>query len=194
MTTELETIPDATIDEQDQAPQLVGLMAEYKDVDSAVQAARVVRDRGFKVWDLHSPFPIHGIDKAMGLRATYLPWIVLIGGLFGMASGIALQVWTMSIDYPFLASGKPLNSFPAWVPIIFELTILCSSLAAVAGMLLLNRLPMLYNPLFNKPRFRRVTDDRFFIVIGADDEKFDEIETMRLLESTGALLVDKVED
>src|SRR5690606_33031943 len=135
---------------------LVALMAEYKDVDSVMRAARKVRDAGYRIWDVHSPFPIHGIDKAMGIRATLLPWIVLGGGLTGLVTGVGLTVWTMAVDYPFMISGKPYNSFPAWVPVIFELTILFSSLAAVFGMLLLNRLPMLYNPLLNHERFRRV--------------------------------------
>jgi hypothetical protein len=194
MTTEVETAHDPVAMPEEDMPRLVALMAEYKDVDSVMVAARRVRDAGYTVWDVHSPFPIHGIDKAMGIRPTILPWIVLGAGLTGLVTGIGLTVWTMTIGYPYLISGKPYNSFPAWVPVIFELTILFSALAAVFGMLMLNKLPMLYNPLLNHPRFRRVTDDRFFLVIDVQDERFDETETLRLLEATDPVVVERVED
>ena len=174
--------------------ELVGLLAEYTNVDQVLKAARAVRRAGFTRWDVHSPFPIHGIDYAMGIKPTILPWIVLGMGLTGLASAITLQWWCNAYDYKFLISGKPLWSFPANVPIMFELTVLFSAYTAVFGMLLLNRLPRLYNPLFKHDRFRRATSDRFFVVIDASDPKFDEAQTTRLLQDAGATAVERVED
>jgi len=177
-----------------EATELVGLLAEYKDVDSVTNAAQAVRKAGFSRWDVHTPFPIHGIDPVMGIRPTGLPWLVLGGGLFGCFGGLWLQWFTNAHDYPFLISGKPFWSLPANIPVIFECTVLCAALTAVFGMLGLNRLPTLYNPLFKSDRFRRVTDDRFFIVLDASDAKFDEPSATKLLNDTGAIAVERVED
>jgi hypothetical protein len=174
--------------------ELIGLLAEYESVDDILKAARAVRRAGFARWDVHSPFPIHGIDYAMGIRPTILPWLVLGGGLTGLGTAIWLQWYCNVYDYPFLISGKPVWSFPANVPIMFELTVLFSALTAVFGMLGLNHLPQLYNPLFKSDRFRRVTSDRFFIVIDASDKKFSEAETTRLLLDAGAKSIERVED
>jgi hypothetical protein len=174
--------------------ELVGLLAEYTNVDQILKAARAVRRAGFTRWDVHSPFPIHGIDYAMGIKPTILPWIVLGMGLTGLASAILLQWYCNAFDYKFPISGKPYWSFPANVPIMFELTVLFSAYTAVFGMLLLNRLPRLYNPLFKHERFRRVTDDRFFVVLDASDPKFDEQASTRLLLDAGATVVERVED
>jgi hypothetical protein len=174
--------------------ELIGLLAEYPNVDQILKAARAVRRAGFSRWDVHSPFPIHGIDYAMGIRPTVLPWIVLVGGITGLVSAILLQWYCNAYDYKFLISGKPIWSFPANVPIMFELTVLFSAFTAVFGMLGLNGLPRLYNPLFKSERFRRVTTDRFFIVIDSSDPKFNEQETTRLLTDAGALGVERVED
>ena len=174
--------------------ELVGLLAEYTSVDQILKAAGVVRRAGFTRWDVHSPFPIHGIDYAMGIKPTILPWIVLAMGLTGLASAILLQWYCNAFDYKFLISGKPLWSFPANVPIMFELTVLFSSYTAVAAMLMLNRLPRLYNPLFKHDRFRRATDDRFFVVLDATDPKFEEAASTQLLLDAGATAVERVED
>ena len=173
---------------------LAGYLAEFDDLDTVVAAARQVRDAGFRLWDVHSPFPIHGIDDAMGIRPTILPWLVLAGGLAGLAGGLALQVWTMGIDYPYLISGKPLVSLPAFIPVVFECTIAGAAFTAVFAMLLLNKLPMHYNPLFKSERFRRVTDDRFFIVIDATDPAFDAQRTRAFLESLHPVAVESYED
>jgi hypothetical protein len=174
--------------------ELVGLLAEYADVDAVVKAAHSVRKAGYSRWDVHTPFPIHGIDPVMGIRPTGLPWLVLLGGLFGLFGGMWLQWYTNAHDYPVLISGKPFWSLPANIPVIFECTVLCASLTAVFGMLGLNRLPTLYNPLFKSDRFRRATNDRFFIVIDASDSKFDEPGAMKLLTESGAVAVERVED
>jgi hypothetical protein len=176
------------------AVELVGLMAEFESVDSVVEAAARVRRAGFMRWDVHSPFPIHGIDPVMGIRPTILPWLVLGGGLSGLIGGMALQWYCNAFDYPIIISGKPFWSLPANIPIIFECTVLLSAITAVFGMFALNGLPMLYNPLFKSERFRRVTDDRFFIVIDASDRRFDEAETTKLLQDAGAVAIERVED
>ena len=174
--------------------ELVGLLAEYTNVDQVLKAARAVRRAGFTRWDVHSPFPIHGIDYAMGIKPTILPWLVLGMGLTGLTIAILLQWYVNAYDYKYLISGKPIWSFPANVPVMFELTVLFSAYTAVFGMLLLNRLPRLYNPLFKHDRFRRVTDDRFFVVLDATDPKFDEQASTRLLLDAGATAVERVED
>ena len=178
----------------EQKVELVGLLAEYTNVDQVLKAARAVRRAGFTRWDVHSPFPIHGIDYAMGIKPTILPWLVLGMGITGLTTAILLQWYTNAFDYKYLISGKPIWSFPANVPVMFELTVLFSAYTAVFGMLLLNRLPRLYNPLFKHERFRRVTDDRFFVVLDASDPKFDEQASTRLLLDAGATAVERVED
>lgn len=186
-------------------PKLAALMAEFDNVDAVMHAARTVRDAGFKKWDVHSPFPIHGIDGAMGTKMTVLPWIVLCGGLTGLFGGLFLTWWSNAskIETPFMAnlqgyqfmiSGKPTWSLPANIPVIFETTVLLSALTAVFGMLILNKLPMLYNPLFKSDRFRRATDDRFFVVIDARDERFDEQQVQALLSGLNPLAIERVED
>jgi len=192
---------DASIDIEHS--ETVAVLAEYDTVDAVFYAADKVRKAGYSRWDVHSPFPIHGIDPIMGIKPTILPWIVLAGGTTGMIAGLFLTLFTMATSipalgqfsgYPYLISGKPLNSLPAYIPPIFELTILFSAFGAVFGMLLLNNLPMLYNPLFRSHRFKRATDDRFFVVIETADVKYDEVETVKLLRSTRPLALERVED
>lgn len=178
----------------DEVPQLVGLTGEFADVSGVVAAAEKVRDAGYTVWDVHSPFPIHGIDKAMGLKPTILPWLVLGAGITGLLGGLGMVWFTNAFDYKFLISGKPIFSLPANIPVLFECTVLFAALTAVFGMLGLNKLPMLYNPLLKSARFRRVTDDRFFVVIDAADPKFKETEVANLLLSLGAVAIERVED
>ena len=175
-------------------PMLTGLLGEFADVSAVVSAAQKTRAAGYKVWDVHSPFPIHGIDAVIGIRPTVLPWLVLCGGLTGLASGLALQWFCNAFDYQIIVSGKPMFSLPANIPIIFECTVLFSALTAVFGMLGLNRLPLLYNPLFKSARFRRVTDDKFFIWIDESDSQFDEKATEEFLKSVGATVVERIED
>ena len=194
----------STVIEQDQTTalpfsepeqvELVGLMAEYPTVDAVMSAAAKVRKAGFTRWDVHAPFPIHGIDAVMGTRPTILPWLVLGGGLSGLVGGLGLQWFCNAFDYPMLISGKPFFSLPANVPVMFETTVLAASLTAVFGMLGLNKLPMLYNPLFKSDRFRKVTDDKFFIVLDASDRRFDEAHATQLLTEAGATVVERVED
>ncbi|HEX8520767.1 MAG TPA: DUF3341 domain-containing protein [Tepidisphaeraceae bacterium] len=173
---------------------LAGYMAEFADVDSILSAAEKVRDAGYRLWDTHSPFPIHGMDDAMNIRPTILPWLVLGGGLTGLTGGLVMQWWMNAKDYAYYVSGKPLFSLPAFIPVIFECTILLAAMTAVFGMLMLNKLPMLYNPVFKSERFRRVTNDRFFLVIDAEDPRFDERETEELMRSLNPISIERLED
>jgi hypothetical protein len=188
------------------AEQPAVILGAYDTVDAVMDAARRFRDAGYKRWDVYSPFPIHGIDRAMGNKPTILPWIVLVGGLTGMGLGLFLCIYTMATEfesfflpgsqriwgYPYLISGKPFNSLPAWIPVVFELTILFAAFGAVFGMFILNKLPLLYNPLFKSVKFKRVTDDRFYIGVDARDAKFGEAEA--LLKETGASDLETVYD
>jgi hypothetical protein len=192
MTTAIEKIRQAM--SADETRKLVAVLGEFQDVTSIVRAARAVRAAGYTRFDVHSPFPLHGIDAAMGIRPTILPWLVLLAGLVGLVGSLGMQWWMNSHNYPFLISGKPLFSLPAFVPIIFECTVLCAAYTAVFGMILLNRLPMLYNPLFKIDRFRRATVDRFFLVIDATDPKFQQAGASQLLQELGANAVEAVED
>jgi hypothetical protein len=196
MSTEVYEYPDAAtpVAEAPDATTLVGFTAEFDNVDSVLTAARKVRAAGYKVWDVHSPFPIHGIDAIIGIRPTILPWMVLCAGCTGTTCAILMQWWMNAYDYKILISGKPLFSLPANIPIIFEMTVLFSALTAVFGMLALNRLPLLYNPLFKSARFRRVTNDRFFVLIDSSDRLFDEVKTPEFLASLSPLMVERVED
>lgn len=169
-----------------------GLLAEYEDQDKLIEAAKAVRDQGFTHWDSYSPYPVHGIDPAMGIKPTRLPWFVLCAGLTGLTTAVVLQWWTNAVDYPWIVSGKPLWSVPANVPIAFELTILFSAITTFVSMLVLNGLPKPSHPLDRVRRFARVTDDRFFLLVEAADAKFDEVGTRRLLEGTKPVAVEAV--
>jgi hypothetical protein len=180
------------------APQLppgpcYGILAEFTTPGELYRACERVRDAGFTRWDAHTPFPVHGLERAMGLRRSRLPWIALVMGLTGVGLGFALQWWVHTSAYPLVISGKPFFAWPAFVPITFELGILFAALGAVFGMLALNRLPMLHHPLFRSRLFERVTDDAFFISIESWDPRFDPAATGKLLESLGARSVELVE-
>jgi hypothetical protein len=193
MATELHEPENAPVDVVEER-HLAGLLAEFDNVDSVMKAARTVRDAGFQRWDVHSPFPMHGIDNAMGIRPTILPWLVLGAGLTGLTVGAVLIWYTNAFEYPFYASGKTLLSVPTWIPVMFELTILFSALTAVFGMIGLNALPQLYNPLFKIDRFRRATADRFFVVIDATDPRFDEEQVTQMLKGLNPSAIERVED
>jgi hypothetical protein len=161
-------------------------LAEFATPGKVMKAAEKVRDAGYKRWDVHTPFPVHGMDRAMGMPDSRLGWIVLACGLTGCAAAFTLIFWTNGVDYPLVIGGKPPDAFPSMVPVMFELTILLSAFGAVFGMLGLNPLPRHHHPVFYSDRFDSATDDRFFISIEAADEKFDVEDTRALLESIGA--------
>jgi mono/diheme cytochrome c family protein len=169
-----------------------GLLAEYDTPSQILHAAKAVRKAGFTKWDTYTPFAVHGIDDAMGIKMTILPWFTLCAGLVGLATAITLQWWTNAHDYAWIISGKPFWSIPANVPIMFELTVLLSAITTLVGMLMLNNLPHPSHPLDQVRRFARVTDDKFFLLIEASDPKFDDAETRELLESTHAHAIETI--
>jgi len=146
-----------------------GYLAEFRTPDEVLAATRKARERGYRRMDVYSPFPVEGVAEALGFERTWVPGTVLVGGLLGAAGGYVLQFGLNAVDYPLNVGGRPLNSLPAWIPIMYELTILVGSLFAVLGMLALNGLPMPYHPVFNVPEFARASTDRFFLAIRADD-------------------------
>lgn len=175
-------------------PPLHGLLAEYESPFQLLDAAKKVRDAGFTRWDTFAPFPIHGIEKAMGIKMTVLPWLVLGAGLTGLTVATLFQWWTNGVDYPWIISGKPFWSLPANVPIMFEMTVLFAGITTLAGMFALNGLPHPSHPLDLKERFARATDDRFFLLIQASDPKFDEKATRKLLDGTEPMVLDEVKE
>jgi len=171
-----------------------GLLAEFDNPAAIYHACEEVRDAGFKKWDAHTPFPVHGLDDAMGLNRSKLPFIVLVMGITGACIAMTLQYWVAAVEYRMVISGKPFFSWQAFVPITFELGVLFGALGSVFGMLGLNQLPKFHHPLFQSARFERVTDDRFFISIEAADNRYDSDETPQFLESIGALAVERIGD
>ncbi len=165
--------------------RLWGLIVRLDDVPELIAAARVVRDAGYRRWDCHTPFPVHGLNEAMGLRLTRLPWFVFGAGALGATLGLLMQWWMNAVDYPLIISGKPLFSLPANIPIVFEMTILFAAITAFVGMLTFNRLPQHHHPLLALEEFRAATDDKFFIAIEAADPHFDERQTRELLARFG---------
>jgi hypothetical protein len=176
------------------ARRLHGLMAEFDDPGALVAATAKARAEGYRRMDAYSPFPIEELHEAMGAHHSRLPLIVLIGGLVGCVSGFLLQYWASVIAYPVNVGGRPFNSWPAFIPVTFECTILGASLSAVLGMLALNGLPMPYHSVFNVPRFALASRNRFFLCIEARDRKFDLDATRRFLETLGPREVSTVDD
>lgn len=170
----------------DSNEKLHGVVGYYTDVEGLMAAARKVRDAGYKRWDSYTPFPVHGIDDAMGIKPTILPWIVLGMGLTGLCVGLLLQWYTNAYAYVFEISGKPDWSLPANIPVAFETVIAFSAFTAFFGMLALNKLPHLSNPLHKLERFKRITNDRFAIVVEAADKSFDAGRVRALLADGGA--------
>jgi hypothetical protein len=161
--------------------------AEYASPSALYEAAKQVRDSGFKRWDVHSPFPIHGMDEAMGLGKSWLSSVVLCGGITGLLTAVVLEFGPSSFIYPLVVHGKPTDwrTVPAFFPIMFELTVLFSAFAAFFAWILMNGLPRWYHPVFNWERFKRATNDGFFLIIEARDPRFTEVEARELLEKTG---------
>ena len=172
---------------------LYGVIGEFESPNDLVHAARKVYEAGYRRINGYSPFPIEELSEAIGLTHTSLPLIVFLGGIVGMFGGFFLQYWIEVIDYPINVGGKPYNSWPAFIPITFEMTVLCAAFAAVLGMLILNKLPQPYHPVFNVPNFALATRDRFFLAVEANDAKFEHGTVTDLLKSLGALEVSDVE-
>jgi hypothetical protein len=171
-----------------------GLMAEFDDPTSLVAATERAHREGYRSMDAYSPFPIEELHEALGAHHTRLPLIVLIGGLCGCIGGYGLQYWSSVMAYPLNIGGKPLHSWPAFIPVTFECTILCAALSAVLGMLALNGLPQPYHPMFNVPRFALASRNRFFLCIESVDPKFDLEQTREFLMTLGPREVSTVAD
>jgi hypothetical protein len=174
-------------------PPLYGIMAEFDNPSDLVAAARLTHEAGYRRINGYSPYPIEELSEAIGFTRTSLPLIVLIGGILGGLGGFFMQYWMEVIDYPLNVGGKPFNSWPAFIPITFECTVLVASFAAVFGMLALNKLPQPYHPVFNAPNFALATRDKFFLVIEANDPKFRHNETTQFMKTLGAMNVSDVE-
>ena len=174
--------------------EIYGLMAEFDSSTELVEAAEKTRDAGYTKTDGYSPFPIHEMDEALGIKRSILPYIVFGGGIAGLVAGLGLQYFTHVIDYPIIVGGRPHFSLPAFVPPAYELTILLASFAAVFGMLLLNGLPKPYHPVFNVPRFNLASREKFFLVIESEDPNFDYEETRKFMESLNPQEVFDVEE
>lgn len=174
-------------------PLLYGLLAEFKNEEALVEATRRTYEAGYRKIEAYTPFPVEGLATYMGVRGRRLPWIVLGGGLLGGLGGLFMQWYSSVIDYPLNVGGKPYASWPNFVPITFETTILVAGIAAVLGMLALNRLPEPYHPVFNVAAFANASRDHFFLCIEADDLQFDRAQTKAFLQDLGAHRVDEVE-
>lgn len=171
---------------------LYGLLAEFEDPDTLLAAARRTRQAGYRKVDAFSPYPVDELAEVLDMRRTWIPLVVVIGGLAGAAAGYALQYYTSVVDYGLNVGGRPLHSWPAFIPVTFETAILGAALGAILGMLALNGLPMPYHPVFNVPRFVRATQDTFFLLVEAADPRFDDQATREFLLSLGPRQVSDV--
>jgi hypothetical protein len=177
-------------------PHLYGLLGEFDSPRQLMDAAKKAREAGYRRMDAFAPFPVEGLSRALGLGRKHdlVPLLTLVGGLGGGLTGFFFQVWANVSSYPQNIAGRPLNSWPAFIPVTFELTVLGASLFAVFGMLALNRLPQPHHPLFNIERFKRASNDKFFLCIESHDAKFHLVETARFLQSVNAQHVTEVRD
>ena len=169
-----------------------GVLAEFADADELVAAAREVQAAGYREVEAYSPMPVEGLAEALGFRRTRMPLVVLVGGIIGCLSGWALQYYTSVIAYPLNVGGRPVNSWPSFVPVVFEMTVLVAALSAVLGMLAMNGLPRPHHPLFGIPQFDRASQDRFFLCILARDPMFHPMSSRQLLERLGPVEVTDV--
>lgn len=179
--------------EQMMARELFGIIAEFREPKALVAATEKAAEAGYTAMDAYTPFPVHGMSEALGLKRNLLPYIVLLGAILGGVGGYYLQYWTAAVDYVLNVGGRPPHSWPAFLVITFETTILGAAAFGVFGMLALNRLPMPYHPVFSTPNFELASRDRFFLCILGTDPLFSEAEVRAFLNQTGAHMVFDVE-
>jgi len=173
---------------------LYGLMAEFSTPQQLIAAAKKAREAGYRKVDAYTPCPVEGLAEALGFTSNRLPLIVLIGGILGACAGYGLAYWTSAVDYPINVAGRPFHSWPAFIPVTFETTVLFAALSAVFGMLALNGLPMPYHPVFNVPRFAQASRDGFFLCIEAVDPSFDRDKTWKFLSGLEPDMVSEVDE
>lgn len=178
---------------QEDTQPLYGFMAEFLNPEALLEATQKAVTAGYRRLDAYTPYPVDGLADALGVRNTRLPLIILFGGIIGALAGYGMQFYAAVISYPLNVGGRPLHSWPNFIPITFETTILFAAFAAVLGMFALNGLPQPYHPVFNVPSFELATRSHFFLVIEARDPNFDRFETRRFLESLGAATVSEVQ-
>jgi hypothetical protein len=171
---------------------IYGLMAEFDSAQALVDAGRKTREAGYKKIDAYSPFPIEGLAEEIGMHFDEIPLTVLIGGIIGGCTGYLMQYWMAAVDYPLNIGGKPPHSWPAFIVITFEMTILFAGISAVLGMLAFNGLPMPYHPVFNVPRFAFASKDRFFLIVFSSDKKYNPVETRSFLETLAPRSISEV--
>jgi len=171
-----------------------GLLAEFDTAADIMHAAEKVRDAGYRRWDVYTPFPIHGMDDAMGLKKSKVGWFTFVGGATGISLGYLMIWWMNAYDYAIVVGGKPLFSAIYSFPVAYECTILLAAFGSLGGMLFLNRLPRWYNPIFSSERFKKATHDKFFLAIEAMDPKFSDTETRKLLQNSGSKHIEEVRD
>jgi len=176
------------------ARRVFGLIAEFDEPDALLEAAEKAHAAGYRKVDAYAPFPVHGLAEALGVRKTAVPFFTLMGGLAGAATGFGMQYIAMVLHYPYSIGGKPLNSWPSFIPITFELAILFGAFAALGSMLALNGLPRLHHPIFGARRFERASSDGFFLCIEAGDDLYDTEGTRRFMKDLGPVDVSEVED
>jgi Protein of unknown function (DUF3341) len=172
--------------------EIYGLIAEFDDKEKIVEATRHARDEGYRRMDAYTPFPVPELPFLLGRRGTAVPLITLIGGMIWGLGGYFMEWYSMGVDYPVNVGGRPFNSWPNFIPVTFELTVLGAALSAVIAMLALNRLPQPYHPVFDAPNFHRASVDRFFLCIQSDDPKFDLEKTHKFLETLKPLNIAEV--
>ncbi len=188
--TSVTTLPEPEIEYEE--PALHGLMAEFEEHEELLEAARRAYSEGYRRMDAYSPFPVEGLAEALGLESSAIPLFTLAGGIIGGLGAYFMEWIAMAKLYPLNVGGRPMNSWPNFIPVTFELTVLIASVSAFVGVFLLCRLPQPNHPVFNVPEFERASNDRFFLCIEADDPKFDLSDTRKFLEGLKALKVTEV--